>query len=579
MVLPVFFYCIFNLLYFTGMGPFSQTMVALNLNFFAGCLVFFLHVSVKTCSRTERIVLDNGSRLADASSFSEKGPKNGDAQRSAMVQNNLHAEGRRAQQVPGTKMDTKVTSTRKEKEPATSLQVCVAAMHAAAPVRKDSLPKGVRVAWIARRFEQATFAGYESMQGSQGGEAYWASGVDYIFEHFLNITGATRIFQNKADCEEAAGDPLAAEQNEQPGSDEQIIIRKLSRGNAPKTPEVVADCSMAFTPRTGDEEAWTTYVRKLRDRFDLIILDNHAGSVLQALWSLIQQAAAQRRYRHKMLYQAVLNKLAILDFHGMDFGHRTLAPFEHSGFSLKQLMWPTDHDSPMPLWAHAQVLENELPAKPGNWKNRGRRGFLLGKECHRLEQQKNWSETGAPVIRALLKAGFELHTNADLSECEGIKEELSKRELKNLVAHGFVTVKQFRALLGSVAFVVGFGFPRNSPTPLEAMAMGAAWLNPCTRQEEDGDEDEKEEDPETEEEIAGKRDNNRAKTPWDGCQFTVPNTEEPHMYSFPIGDARAAVRAAEKAVERRFRSFVPPHQRIEAVANTMCHTVRRFLEK
>ena len=48
----------------------------------------------------------------------------------------------------------------------------------------------------------------------------------------------------------------------------------------------------------------------------------------------------------------------------------------------------------------------------------------------------------------------------------------------NVVNHGFLNQTQLAALLKSVEIFIGLGFPLEGPAPLEAIAAGAAFLNP-----------------------------------------------------------------------------------------------------
>ena len=97
---------------------------------------------------------------------------------------------------------------------------------------------------------------------------------------------------------------------------------------------------------------------------------------------------------------------------------------------------------------------------------RGRVGFILGKSCDYLSEKYG----AASVVRALVEAGFEIHTTAqNCPELYGIA----------VTTHGHIPPLEFSKMLRSFAFIVGLGDPIVSPTPIEGLYAGTCARPGC----------------------------------------------------------------------------------------------------
>ena len=147
------------------------------------------------------------------------------------------------------------------------------------------------------------------------------------------------------------------------------------------------------------------------------------------------------------------------------------------------------------------------------------------------------------AIGALLDAQFELHTlAAPTPDCKFA--HFSRFVQRG--QHGHISPTQYAALFRDMAFVVGTGSPTLSPTPLEALAQGAAFLNPLVHgslESEDGHYQH---------------------------QHLAQTTGPPYSYKYDRRAPKTLVAAAEAAVRNRFASHVPFSNRPEATTAAAC---------
>ena len=98
--------------------------------------------------------------------------------------------------------------------------------------------------------------------------------------------------------------------------------------------------------------------------------------------------------------------------------------------------------------------------------------FIFIKTCQQLVPE---------VLIALYEAGFELHLQCETQEALNPGRHPILNEIYgNFTFHPkYATPKEFsQEILQKVASVIGFGGPVDSPTPIEALYNGAAFLNP-----------------------------------------------------------------------------------------------------
>ena len=181
-----------------------------------------------------------------------------------------------------------------------------------------------------------------------------------------------------------------------------------------------------------------------------------------------------------------------------------------------------------------------------------RAGLLLGKEPGQFE-----GENTTLIIQTLLKRGFTLH-----STCNKCNTTTLPRGVMN---HKLLTPSEFDVLLQNCSFVIGFGQPKWSPTPLVAIGKGTAFLNPLekvSRRQRRG----------------RKNDSNQqigviSKHPQDS--FLTQNNAvslmgKPYVYNYRIGNVRDALEAAEEAYQTPFQPYTPYEFRPEAMIARMC---------
>jgi Glycosyltransferase family 18 len=76
-------------------------------------------------------------------------------------------------------------------------------------------------------------------------------------------------------------------------------------------------------------------------------------------------------------------------------------------------------------------------------------------------------------MQALMKDGFTLH-----SICHEKRGPSNCGLPPGVIMHTSMGPKEYVSFMNEVAFLIGFGDPIVSPSPLEGLAHGAAWLNP-----------------------------------------------------------------------------------------------------
>ena len=117
----------------------------------------------------------------------------------------------------------------------------------------------------------------------------------------------------------------------------------------------------------------------------------------------------------------------------------------------------------------------------------------------------------------------------------------------------------FALELRAVAFVLGLERPFDSPTPIEALANGAAFLNPFLMHAP----------------ISGDKGWARTLSPdsWTGRYLQhrpLASLGPPYVYNFDPENATSLIAVAESACRLRFASYVPFAHRLETAAAAAC---------
>ena len=181
-------------------------------------------------------------------------------------------------------------------------------------------------------------------------------------------------------------------------------------------------------------------------------------------------------------------------------------------------------NTPLPFFAHSQVT---LPTSRSA--HRARAGFVLGKACDLFKDARV-----PALMKALHSDGYELHAIQNCSHAFGGVP---------LVTHGVLEPNAFSLVLRRMAFVVGFGLPLDSPTPVEAIANGAAFLNPLLDKY-----------------LPERRLQHRP----------LGSLGPPYVYTVDLSNASSLLRAAHMATQHRFAGFVPFEHRLETAVAAVC---------
>ena len=114
----------------------------------------------------------------------------------------------------------------------------------------------------------------------------------------------------------------------------------------------------------------------------------------------------------------------------------------------------------------------------------------------------------------------------------------------------------YRRLLGEASFLLGLGLPFASPSPLEALAAGAAFLNPAV--------------------VVRGDDDAAATSAAAALRFQhdpLAALGAPYVYNVDLRNATSVLAAARRAHARRFASFVPADYSKATVVERVCRSI------
>ena len=140
------------------------------------------------------------------------------------------------------------------------------------------------------------------------------------------------------------------------------------------------------------------------------------------------------------------------------------------GFDERSILTPyiASINTPVPIFPHSLITLPPISTTTA----RPRAGFLLGKQCDYMA-----GHGVSNMLAALNLAGFEVHVSHSCTKTL----MFSSRPFGRRVQHGILTPPEFAKLMRQMAFVIGVGAPPDGPSALEALANGAAFLNPIVR--------------------------------------------------------------------------------------------------
>jgi len=261
----------------------------------------------------------------------------------------------------------------------------------------------------------------------------------------------------------------------------------------------------------GGEAYWSACVE--------YILSRHLNITADFFWQRLPSPDETARYHRVILDGSPDEKLQELSethppgllcrIRVMHFWGGWKAP---AAFDARMVLtpWISKENAPVPIFPLSLQAGHHGLHTPHNVSAHA--GLLLGKACEYFQGG------GLQLISALLNRSFVLHAT---TKCAAFPAEI--------ITHTGLTPMPFAKLLGKMAFLVGFADPRVSPTPLEALAQGAAYLHPS-----------------------------------DTNQHPVlRSVGAPYVYNYRTDDPASLVRAALLAVRYPFDSFVPFSNRLE----------------
>lgn len=228
---------------------------------------------------------------------------------------------------------------------------------------------------------------------------------------------------------------------------------------------------------------------------------------------------------------------------------------KHKPFDPRQILspYPEDYNTFLGYFVHSLLWETQsFPAE------RPKQGLIIGKHSGYFKDPKI-----QVLLQALINDGFTLHTicQAKIDLRKGTRDCDLPPEI---IRHGKMSPKEYAALMGEMAFLIGFGEPRASPSPLEGLAHGAAWLNPFRVQ-----------GPELE--VAQKALHNYP-LHWQDGSPTLLDTQHsplsmlgmPYVYNIDLNNVTNVLEAARSAHKYRFSSYTPWEYRPEAMIARTC---------
>ena len=159
------------------------------------------------------------------------------------------------------------------------------------------------------------------------------------------------------------------------------------------------------------------------------------------------------------------------------------------------------------------------------------------------------AEYTGKMYLALHRANFEIHTTNACAPARGVRVKV--------VAHGILSPVRFALLLREMACVIGMGFPPDAPTPLEALANGAAFLNPILTMRDQAT-------------VATRKATTLEQQEMISQHRALQSLGAPYVYNFDPRNYSALVASAERAMRHRFASYIPLSHRLETTISAVC---------
>jgi Glycosyltransferase family 18 len=203
--------------------------------------------------------------------------------------------------------------------------------------------------------------------------------------------------------------------------------------------------------------------------------------------------------------------------------------------------YPEQYNTFVGYFAHSLVHNQEQPPPPAP---RLKQGLLMGKSAE-------YFSTSRKLIDALINDGFVLYSTCQAPNYCGLPDDV--------IIPPAMGPREFANLLSKMAFLIGFGDPLVSPSPLEGLALGAAWLNPHRN-----------EGPATESFLQQKVISWTFPSPLDTQHNPIALLGPPYVYNIHLNNITDVLQAANNAFRYRFSSYVPADFRPQAMIARVC---------
>ena len=234
-----------------------------------------------------------------------------------------------------------------------------------------------------------------------------------------------------------------------------------------------------------------------------------------------------------------------------------LLPMLHHTQWMKPYPTADYHNTFIGYTPHSTILQPTYPniprklplQKPMTTLGRTRVGLLFGKYSKSFRQ-------GKMIIDALIADGFTLHTSC--TDCHD-----TTILPKEVIRHSSVGPLQFIQLLQNesydISFLLGFGYPYDSPSPIEALVNGVAFINPISNH-------------------VSTPPNETATFPSYHSFYPLRASQHvplqhlgiPYVYNVHLSNISQILVAANMAVQYRFHSYIPPEYHPLSLITRVC---------
>ena len=219
-----------------------------------------------------------------------------------------------------------------------------------------------------------------------------------------------------------------------------------------------------------------------------------------------------------------------------------------TNYTTRQILapYPDELNTFLGFFPHLLVEPDRIEPNP----YRNKEGLIIGKNKEYFVKDPGF----LPSIQHLIDNGFVLHSTCHNDDDCGLPS--------GVLNHHALTPDEFANLVAKMAFAIGAGESINSPSPLIALAQGAAWLNPIK-----GDENRRNA---TKEFLR--------KTPRRWEHPSIIETQHtpltllgaPYVYNIDLTYKDEVLQAANRAVRYRFSSYTPPELKPNAMIDRVC---------